>query len=360
MEAEINTLEELDTYDIVPREEVGEATILDSTWAFKTKRYPDGRTGKHKARICVRGDQQENGYDYFDTYAPVVSWNTVRLLLILTATLGLHTKQVDYTLAFCQAKLDPREPPIYVEMPRMFEKPGHVLSLKRSIYGMRQSPLNFFLNLKEGLEQRGFRQSELDPCLFSNGMVICLCYVDDCLWYAKSEKDIDDVIENLKHPGDKSMIQFILNEEDDVAGFLGIHFNKVKGIDGKICEIELTQVGLIRLFFKAKCMEDCTVIATPAESKALGKDLDGDPQMECWSYASVVGMLMYLASNSRPDIAFAVHQCARYTHGTRRSHEKAVKRIIRYLRGTETKGLIIKPTSNLQIDLYADADFSGL
>ena len=82
--------------------------------------------------------------------------------------------------------------------------------------------------------------------------------------------------------------------------------------------------------------------------------------MERWSYPSVVGMLMYLASNSRPDITSAVHQCARFSHCTKRSHEKAVKRIVRYLQGTKDKGLIIKPTQNLQIDLYADADFAGL
>ena len=66
---------------------------------------------------------------------------------------------------------------------------------------------------------------------------------------------------------------------------------------------------------------------------------------------------MYLASNSRPDIAFAVHQCARFCHCTRRSHEKAVKQIVRYLQGTKNEGLKIEPTENLRIDLYADANF---
>ena len=82
--------------------------------------------------------------------------------------------------------------------------------------------------------------------------------------------------------------------------------------------------------------------------------------MERWSYASVVGMLLYLVSNSRPDIAFAVHQCAQFTHCTKRSHKKAVKPIVQYLQGTMDKGLIIDPTKELQMDLYADADFAGL
>ena len=107
-------------------------------------------------------------------------------------------------------------------------------------------------------------------------------------------------------------------------------------------------------------MEGCTKIGTPTKIKALGKDESGDPLMELWSYASVVGMLMYLVSNSRPDIAFAVHQCACFCHCTRRSYEKAVKSIVRYLQGTKDEGLKIEPTENLGIDLYADADFSGL
>ena len=74
----------------------------------------------------------------------------------------------------------------------------------------------------------------------------------------------------------------------------------------------------------------------------------------------MVGMLLYLASNSRPDIAFAVHQCARFTHCAKRLHEKAVKRRVLYLQGTKDKGLIMEPTERLMMDMYVDADFAGL
>ena len=189
METEMEMLESsMDPWEVVPREQAGDSNVLDTTWAFKAKRYPDGRIRKYKARIFVRGDQQEHGFDFFDTYAPVVGWNTVRLLLVLTATFGLSTKQVDYTLVFVQAKLDGKDPLIYIEMPRMFENPGHILKLKRSLYGMRQSPLKFFLHLKNGLEQRGFKQSKINPCLYS-GIVICLIYVDDCLFFCKRVKE---------------------------------------------------------------------------------------------------------------------------------------------------------------------------
>mgnify|MGYP003551355284 FL=1 len=84
MSDEMEQMELKDPWEVVPLASVPEgANILDSTWAFKRKRYPDGRVRKLKARFCVRGDQQIRGVDFFDTYAPVVGWSTVRLLLIL-------------------------------------------------------------------------------------------------------------------------------------------------------------------------------------------------------------------------------------------------------------------------------------
>ena len=88
--------------------------MLPSTWAFKVKRYPDGLVRGLKSRFCCRGDRQIEGVDFFDACAPVVNWNAVRLLLILTAQLGLATKQVDYTAAFAHADID--LPPNYKEM----------------------------------------------------------------------------------------------------------------------------------------------------------------------------------------------------------------------------------------------------
>jgi hypothetical protein len=69
---------------------------------------------------------------------------------------------------------------------------------------------------------------------------------------------------------------------------------------------------------------------------------------------------MYLAANTRPDIAYAVHQAARHTHAPRGSHEVVVKRILRYLKGTKDKGLYFNPASTDQVDCYVDADFAGL
>ena len=134
--------------------------VLSSTWSFKVKRYPNGTIKKLKARFCVRGYEQIEGVDYFDTYAPVVSWTTVRLLLVLSIVLNLSTKQVDYTAAFAQAPVTDN---IYVEIPRGFKQPRKVLKLRRSLYGLKQSSRNWFAHLKQGLNKQGFVNSSFDP-----------------------------------------------------------------------------------------------------------------------------------------------------------------------------------------------------
>ena len=104
MGIEMQALQRAVTWDVVPRSQVPRTTnILPLTWVYKLKHYPDGRPRKFKARLCVRGDKQIKGIDYTDKYAPVVSWTTVRLLMILTVREKLHTRLVDFTNAFAQA-----------------------------------------------------------------------------------------------------------------------------------------------------------------------------------------------------------------------------------------------------------------
>jgi hypothetical protein len=122
----------------------------------------------------------------------------------------------------------------------------------------------------------------------------------------------------------------------------------------------LTQTGLIDKTLKTAGMESTHKACTPASTTPVGADRDGDPFDELWEYATVVSMLMYLAANTRPDIAYAVHQAARYTHAPKASHAVAVKRILRYLRGTQDKGIIFKTNRSNKIDCHVDADVAGL
>ena len=115
IQKEMEQLSSLDAFIAVPHQKaINEGRqIIDTTWAFKRKRFPDGAVKKLKARLCIRGDLQETD-NAFDTYSPVVQWSTVRLLLIVSIILKLETKQVNFTLASVQAKA---EPGTYIEMP---------------------------------------------------------------------------------------------------------------------------------------------------------------------------------------------------------------------------------------------------
>ena len=89
MEVEIFTLESIDAWEVVDR--VDDMNVINSTWAFKCKRYPDGLIKKFKARFCARGDRQLEGIDFFETYAPVVQWRTIRLMFVLEVLLSLKS-----------------------------------------------------------------------------------------------------------------------------------------------------------------------------------------------------------------------------------------------------------------------------
>ena len=77
-------------------------------------------------------------------------------------------------------------------------------------------------------------------------------------------------------------------------------------------------------------LEDCNPKFTPADKVPLDKILDGDSCCEEWEYRSIVGMLLYLAGSTRPDISYAVHQCARFSHKPKASHEIGVTHIVWY------------------------------
>ncbi len=90
-----------------------EAKTIMAIWSFKRKRYPDGLLNKHKAQLCAHGGQQTWGQDYWETYAPVVTWASVWLLLIVAKIHGLSSKSINFVLAFPQADLDV---PFYMEL----------------------------------------------------------------------------------------------------------------------------------------------------------------------------------------------------------------------------------------------------
>ena len=352
MKEEISNLKRMNTWILVDREP--HMRVLKGTWAFKLKRTPDGVAYRHRSRFCVRGDQQEYGVNYFETFAPVVQWSTIRLLLILILTNNWTTRVIDYTNAFPQANIDTE---IYVEPPALFgSRKGEdkVLKLRKSLYGLKQSPRTFYQHLSQGLKNRGWTPSAIDPCLFMKQKMICVIYVDDTIFAGPTQTAIDNEVKQLGIKLETEEQPFEFRDEGEVSAFLGIKIEK----KGK-SEFYLSQPGLINKVLTAAGMKDCNPNSTPSSLEPLGPDLDGLPFKESWEYASIIGMLMYLANNTRPDIAHAVHACARYSHNPKQTHATAIKHILRYLKGTADKGMVIKPNSIDALDCYVDSDFAG-
>ena len=361
MKKEITTLINMDTWTVVKKQPWMKVTPL--TWVLRIKRTAGGLISKLKARICVRGDLEVEGVDYFETYAPTAKWTTIRFMLVMAAAYDLCTCQIDYTSPFVQAEIE--KPPnwnkmtkqeqdnwgIYVDMPRGFAKHGHVLKLKRNLYGRSSAPRQWFALLKKRLGEAGFiQQLDVDPCLFISDKVIMILFVDDSLLFAKDKKDLDAALVKLRSMG------LALEIEDDVGGFLGVKIDH--SVPG---QVTMTQTGLIEKIIADLHIEDLPTVDTPATG-VLGTDADGDPPSATFNYASIVGALWYLSCHSRPDIQFALSQCSRFSFNTRRSHELALIRIGQYLKGTPTKGMTFKPgnITELSLDVYVDSDFLGL
>ncbi len=117
MELEIFTLESIEAWPVVDQED--EMNVISSTWAFKCKRYPDGLIKKFKARFCACSNQQLEGIDFIETYAPRVQWTTICLMFILEILFGLKSMQGDVTSAFLHADLEENRT-VYVDMPMGF------------------------------------------------------------------------------------------------------------------------------------------------------------------------------------------------------------------------------------------------
>jgi hypothetical protein len=171
-----------------------------------------------------------------------------------------------------------------------------------------------------------------------------LIYVDDTQFFSPKKEYIDQVIQKLKV--DRRMD---LEIESDVSGFLGVHVER----DRTTGSITLTQRGLTKRTVNMLNVGSFLLVWTPASPKKTlpSHELDGDPPQGLYSYPSVISMLLYLANHTRPDISFAVAQCARYNHSPKLQHEQALEHIGQYLKGTMDKGLMLKPDSSHPLDI---------
>ncbi len=191
------------------------------------------------------------------------------------------------------------------------------MRLKRSLYGIVTAAKLWFTLLLKALLDLGFTQSIFDPCFLFRSDMFIIIYVDDCGIAAKSNDLVDELLQQLENKG------FQFTCEGSFTKFLSINHACLP--DGRI---ELTQSGLIKKIISTAGMNQCKPNEVPTRCDPLGLDPEGPAMKDAFSYPSIVGMLLYLSSNTRPDIAFAVSQVARFTHNPKESHSTALKVII--------------------------------
>ena len=353
---ELDGHEKMGNYEPIPLREVPKgAKLIDMVWSMRRKRRINTQeVYKWKARLNVHGGQQEHGVHYWDTYAPVVTWQTVRLFLVLSLLLGWQSRQLDFVMAYPQA---PAEMPLYMRLPKGYKHRGmtrktHALKLICNVYGRKQAGRVWHKFMDKGMKDIGFTPSKFDPCLYYCGSVIFLVYIDDCIVFGPNAEALDQVVKDLR----SCPQQFTVDDQGDVGDFLGICIKKRK--DGSI---HLSQPQLIDSIIQDLHLQPgSNSKSTPSvTSTLLHKDTDGSDMQPEFHYRSVIGKLNFLEKSTRPDISVSVHQCARFSEAPKKSHAEAVKRIGRYLLATRDKGLIIQPNELRQFDCWVDADFAG-
>jgi len=194
MEEEMKSLEEAVTWELVPRPSHQKA--IKSKWIFVVKYHPDGTT-RHKARFVARGFSQKEGIDYHETFSPVMKYQSLRILLSIANARNMFIEQMDVKTAFLHGDL---EEEIYLEQPVGFIKPGEeamVCRLKKSLYGLKQSPRCWNVKMDGTLKEGGFRRCICDTMVYVKGaranQVYLGLYVDDMVIISESMEEVAKV-----------------------------------------------------------------------------------------------------------------------------------------------------------------------
>jgi len=355
MVKEISDHEENNHWTMIPRSDMPTSakTIL-SIWSFKRKRSPAGELLKHKARLCAHGGMQKWGENYWETYSPTVSWISVRALLAVGIINDLSTSTIDFTLAFPQVDLDID---VFMELPLGCVGPngdrkGHVLKLNKSLYGLKQASHNWFNYLGDALKGHGFIQSQVDQCVWYKDNIVLLQYVDDLLIIGID----DEIIATFKKELAEGKENFIFTDGGPLESYLGVNVKKHANGTFELSQSFLIEKIINTIVGEEEILHESNV---PAVKELLFKDPNGPERKHQFNYRQAIGMLTYLQGTTRPDIAMAVHQCARFSSNPKRSHEKAVIKIVRYLKSTKDKGIFLRPDKSKGIECFVDASFAS-
>ncbi|KAJ9555155.1 LOW QUALITY PROTEIN: hypothetical protein OSB04_009769 [Centaurea solstitialis] len=346
MDAEMAPILSNYTWDLVPKP--SDANIVGNRWLFRHKFDSNGRLERYKARLVAQGFSQQPGLDFDDTFSPVVKPATIRTVLSISISRNWPIHQFDVKNAFLHGDLTEtvymRQPPGYVNN----SFPDHVCRLRKALYGLKQAPRAWYHRFAVYVSSLGFLSSKTDTSLFTyhrdSDTIYLLLYVDDIILSASSPTLISMVISKLSS-------EFPMSDLGPLSFFLGIAASRSRS------GLFLSQSAFAQEILARADMVSCNPCSTPADTRTK-LAVDGEPVPDPTLYRSLAGALHYLTF-TRPDIAYAVQQVCLFMHDPRLPHLNALKRILRYLKGTLSHGLHIKASAVDRLVAYSDADWAG-
>jgi hypothetical protein len=347
MNKEFDALLQNGTWTLVPTSP--SMNIVGCKWVFRIKRKADGSIERYKARLVAKGFHQQPGIDFGETYSPVVKPITIRTVLTIAVTAGWPIHQIDVSNAFLHGVL---QEDVYMSQPPGFAHPkfpNAVCKLRKALYGLKQAPRAWFSRLSTRLHELGFHGSKSDSSLFilrnTTLVIYVLIYVDDIIITSPNRGAISQLIQDLHS-------EFALKDLGPLHFFLGVEATWENG------GLRLSQQRYINDLLNKTNMSQAKPIGSPMSSSAVLSKFMGNTMTDPSLYRSTVGSLQYL-SLTRPDIGFAVNKVSQFMQDPRDVHWSAVKRILRYLKGSFDHGLYIHKDSTSALVAFSDSDWAG-
>src|SRR6516165_7589582 len=322
MVEEMTALHNNGTWELVPLPP-GHSTV-GCRWVYAIKVGLDGQVDRLKARLVAKGYTQIYGLDYCDTFSPVAKMSSVRLFLSMAAIRHWPLHQLDIKNAFLHGELQEE---IYMEQPPGFVAQGEsglVCKLRRSLYGLKQSPRAWFGRFSTVIQEFGMIRSESDHSVFyrhtSQGQSIYLVvYVDDIVITGSDQNGIEHLKKHL-------FSHFQTKDLGLLRYFLGIEVAQSSS------RIALSQRKYALDILEETGMLDCRPIDSPMDPNIKLLPGQGEPLADPGRYRRLVGKLNYLTI-TRPDISFSVSVVSQFLQSPCDSHWDAVVRILRYIKG---------------------------
>lgn len=353
MKEEMDSLVENKTWELSNKP--NDKKAVKCKWIFKTKRNTNGDIARYKARLVAKGFTQVQGIDYDETYSPVVRYTSIRYLLAMAVKYDLKLSQMDVVTAFLHGKLDTD---IYMQQPELFHDGSkRYCKLIKSIYGLKQSSRLWNTALSKVLIEFGLKQSINDQCIYydvtSGYILIVAVYVDDLLIMSNNPTKESQLKEILN-------TNFKMKDLGEPTLILGIRIQRDKNTGAITIDQERYIQGIIERFG----LDEANPVTTPLDlnqkiSKEFCPKTEADKyEMRNVPYREATGSLLYAAQVTRPDINFAVNLLCRYNENPGKAHWVAVKRIIRYLKGTVSQRITYTKSSSDLIG-YCDSDWGS-